>query len=377
MPVVIEKGKGVFVYDVEGKRYFDALSAYSALNQGHCHPKIVAAAAKQLKTLTLTSRAFHNVLMGPFLKKICELTRMDKALLMNSGAEAVETSIKAMRQWGYVSKGIRGHAEIIVAQGNFHGRTTTIVGFSSDPSAYKNFGPATPGFVKVPYGLASALEKAITPNTCGFLIEPIQGEAGAKMPPAGYLKAAREICKKNNVLFCADEIQTGLGRTGKLFCVEHDSVEPDLLIMGKALSGGFYPISAVAGKAEILDLFAPGTHGSTFGGNPLACAIGLAALEVIVKERLPQKALEIGGYFKSKLKTLSHPSLLEVRGLGLLLAIEFKKPVAKDFCKALMKNGVLAKETHETTVRLAPPLIITRKQVDDLFSRISKSLTGF
>lgn len=377
LPVVIEKARGVFVWDVEGRRYFDMLSAYSALNQGHNHPKIVAAAKAQLGKVALTSRAFHNTLMGPFLKKICELTGQDKALLMNSGAEAVETAIKAMRLWGYKKKRIAANkAEIIVAGGNFHGRTTTIVSFSSDPDSYTHFGPATPGFKIIPYGSAKALEAAITPNTCGFLVEPIQGEAGVRIPPEGYLRDVREICSRRKVLFCADEIQTGLGRTGRMFCVEHERVKPDLILLGKALSGGLYPISAVASGDGVLGLFTPGTHGSTFGGNPLACAIGLAALDVIVKEKLAEKSAVLGEYFKSLLMTLKHPKLREVRGKGLLLGLEFKMPV-RPLCEKLMRAGLLAKDSHDTTIRFAPPLVITPSQLDAAFSVIKTTIDIF
>ncbi|MDE2039133.1 MAG: ornithine--oxo-acid transaminase [Elusimicrobia bacterium] len=376
LPVVLERGRGVYVWDVEGRRYFDMLSAYSALNQGHCHPAIAAAARAQLGRLTLTSRAFHNALMGPFLKKICELTGQPKALPMNSGAEAVETAIKAMRLWGYRRKGIApNQAEIIVARGNFHGRTTTIVGFSSDPDSYENFGPATPGFISVNYGSIESLEEAINERTCGVLLEPIQGEAGVRIPPEGYLKKVRELCSSREVLFCADEIQTGLGRTGKMFCLDHEGVQADLILLGKALSGGFYPISAVAGREEVLGLFTPGTHGSTFGGNPLACAIGLAALDVIVRERLPRRAAALGAYFLEGLRALDDPRLLEVRGKGLLLALEFKQPIAKPFCKALAANGLLAKDTHQTTVRLAPPLVITKPQIDAALEIVRRSLS--
>jgi ornithine--oxo-acid transaminase len=375
LPVVLARGKGAFVWDSDGKRYFDMLSAYSALNQGHCHPKIAAAARAQMGKVTLTSRAFHNTQMGPFLKRLCELTGQPKAILMNSGAEAVETAIKAMRLWGYRRKGIQpNQAEIIVMRGNFHGRTTTIVGFSSDPDSHEGFGPATPGFVPVNYGSAEDLEAAISERTCGVLLEPIQGEAGVVMPPEGYLRKVRAICDRHGILFCADEIQTGLGRTGKLLCVQHEGVVPDLVCLGKALSGGFYPISAVAGKEEVLGLFTPGTHGSTFGGNPLASAIGAAALDVLVKEKLPQRAAKLGALFLKKLQSLSDPRIREVRGKGLLLALEFKQGLAKEFCKTLAKNGLLAKDTHQTTVRFAPPLVITQQQLDAAFKIISKSL---
>ena len=375
LPVVLTRGKGVFAYDITGRRYFDMLSAYSALNQGHLHPKIVAAAKKQLSKLSLTSRAYHNDQMGPFLEKLCKLTKMNKALPMNSGAEAVETAIKAMRLWGYRVKGIPNDmAEIIVVSDNFHGRTTTIVGFSSDPDSSYGFGPATPGFKTIPYDDANALERAITENTCGFLVEPIQGEAGVRIPSPGYLKAIRSICTEQNVLLCVDEIQTGLGRAGRLFCVDHENVHPDIFVLGKALSGGLYPISAVAADEKILGLFEPGTHGSTFGGNPLASAIGSAALDVVVKEKLPKKSAEMGELFLEKLVSIDHPLIREVRGQGLLLALEFKKPIAKDFCKLLLKGGLLAKDTHEFTVRFAPPLVITKKQIEAAFKIISAAM---
>lgn len=375
LPVVLERGEGVFVWDVDGRRYFDMLSAYSALNQGHRHPKIVAAAMEQLGRLTLTSRAFHNDVMYRFLQKICELTGFEKALPMNSGAEGVETAIKAMRKWGYRYKGIENNkAEIIVCENNFHGRTTTIVGFSSDPDAYEGFGPPTPGFKRIPYNDPAALEAAITPQTCGFLVEPIQGEAGVIIPDPGYLRAVRDICSRHNVILCLDEIQTGLGRTGRLFCFEHEEIRPDMVILGKALSGGLYPISAVACDDWIMRVFEPGTHGSTYGGNPLACAVGIAALDVIVEERLADRAAELGAYFLSKLRTLEHPRLKEVRGLGLLAAMEFTEPIAKDFCKRLKEGGILAKDTHGTTVRFAPPLVITEGQIDQAFGIIAGAL---
>jgi ornithine--oxo-acid transaminase len=363
LPVVLTKGKGVFVQDADGKKYFDMLSAYSAVNQGHCHPKIVAAAKKQLGKITLTSRAFHNELLGPFLQRVCELTGLPRAIPMNSGAEAVETAIKVMRLWGYRRKGIApNRAEIVVCANNFHGRTTTIVGFSSDPDSRDGFGPATPGFRIVPYGSLESLERAIDDDVCGLLIEPIQGEAGVRLPPEGYLKAARALCARKDVLFCADEIQTGLGRTGKMFACDHEGVKPDLILLGKALSGGLYPVSAVASRDDVLGLLTPGTHGSTFGGNPLACAIGLAALDVIVKERLPERAARMGALFMAKLENLRRPEILEIRGRGLLIGVELRMK-ARPFCEALMRRGLLAKETHDTTVRLAPPLVITESQL--------------
>jgi len=360
---------------VEGDRYYDMLSAYSAVNQGHCHPKIIGAAKKQMDRLCLTSRAFHNNIMGDFLEKICHLTGFEKALPMNSGAEGVETAIKAMRRWGYQKKGIaKDQAEIIVCTENFHGRTTTIVGFSTDPGATEGYGPATPGFKIVEYNDAEALEAAINKNTCGFLVEPIQGEAGVKVPDDDYLVKVREICTRENVLFCADEIQTGLGRTGALFCYQHSGVRPDIIIMGKALSGGVYPISAIACDNHIMEVFTAGSHGSTYGGNPLASTIGMAALDVIVEEQLPEKAAEKGSRLMEKLRALNNPAIREVRGKGLLVAIEFYEPIAKKFCKQMQKEGVLAKDTHDVTVRFAPPLVISDEQIDDAFERISRTL---
>ncbi len=378
LPVVLERGQGVFVWDVEGRRYFDMLSAYSALNQGHCHPRIVAAARDQMARLTLTSRAFHNDIMHVFLRKLCALSGFQKILPMNSGAEAVETAIKAMRKWGYRVKGIEDdRAEIVVCEDNFHGRTTTIVGFSTDPDAYLGYGPVTPGFKVIPYDDPTALEDAITRQTCGFLVEPIQGEAGVRVPEVGYLREVREICSRHEVLFCADEIQTGLGRTGRMFCFEHEGIRPDMVIMGKALSGGLYPVSALACDDEVMSVFEPGTHGSTYGGNPLACAIGIAALDVLLDENLAERAAELGSYFLSKLHGLTHPLLKEVRGRGLLIAIEFSEPVAKTFCKKLKEKGLLAKDTHAVTVRFAPPLVISRGQIDEAFDLVQDTLASF
>ncbi len=378
LPVVLSRGEGVFVWDVEGRRYYDMLSAYSALNQGHCHPRIVEAARAQMDRLTLTSRAFHNDVMHRFLEKLCRLTGFQQALPMNSGAEAVETAIKAMRRWGYRVKGVpNNQAEIIVCRENFHGRTTTIVSFSTDPDAYEGFGPPTPGFRVIPYDDPAALEAAISPQTCGFLVEPVQGEAGVKVPSPDYLSRVREICTRRRVIFCADEIQTGLGRTGRMFCCEHAGVRPDLMILGKALSGGLYPLSAIVCDRDIMEVFEPGSHGSTYGGNPLACAIGIAALDVLVEERLAERAAETGRYFLDRLRSLRHPKLKEVRGLGLLTAIEFTEPIAKAFCKKLKDNGVLAKDTHAVTVRFAPPLIITQAQVDEAFDAIRRTLSEF
>jgi ornithine--oxo-acid transaminase len=378
IPVVIAKGDGIWVTDVEGKKYIDMLSAYSALNQGHRHPKILDAAKKQLDTLTLTSRAFHNDQMGPFLKKFTRLAGYDKALPMNTGAEAVETAIKAARRWGYNVKRVpEGQAEIIVCENNFHGRTTTIVGFSTDPVCNGGFGPFTPGFKIIPYGDAKALEAAITPNTVGFMVEPIQGEAGVLIPPSGYLKACRDITKKNEVLFITDEIQTGLGRTGRLFCFQHDGVRPDIVIVGKALGGGVYPVSAILAGEEIMAAaFEPGNHGSTFGGNPLACAVASASLDVIIDERLVERSAEMGEYFLGKVKAIKSQKILEARGRGLLMAIELKKEAgpARKYTEALMKEGVLAKETHVTTIRFAPPLIIRRDDIDWAVAKIAKVL---
>ncbi|MBI4249304.1 MAG: ornithine--oxo-acid transaminase [Elusimicrobia bacterium] len=375
LPVVLARGEGVFVWDVEGKRYFDMLSAYSALNQGHNHPRIVAAAKAQLDRLCLTSRAFHNDVMGDFLRKISELTGMEKVLPMNTGAEGVETAIKAMRRWGYEVKGVEaGKAEIIVCRDNFHGRTTTIVGFSTDPDAYEGYGPPTPGFKIIPYDDPAALEEAIGPNTCGFLVEPVQGEAGVIVPRADYLNRVREICDRRGILLCADEIQTGFGRTGRMFCFEHNGIRPDIMIMGKALSGGLYPISAIACAESIMKVFRPGTHGSTYGGNPLASAIGSAALDVLVEERLPEKAARLGDYFLSRLNAIEHPKIKARRGKGLLMAIEFTEPLAKEFCKKLLALGVLAKDTHHVTVRFAPALVITQPQIDETVEIVRSAL---
>jgi ornithine--oxo-acid transaminase len=376
IPVVIHRGEGIYLYDVEGRRYMDMLSAYSAVNQGHQHPHIVDAMIKQMKTLALTSRAFHNDKMGPFLKQLCQLAGFDKALPMNTGAEAVETAIKLARRWAYYDKKVEdGKAEMIVCEGNFHGRTTTIVGFSTDEDARRGFGPITPGFKTVAYGDASALQAAITPNTAAFLVEPIQGEAGVKVPPHGYLKAAWDICKKNNVLFICDEIQTGLGRTGAMFRFQSEAVSPDVLILGKALSGGLYPVSAVLASAEIMSVFDPGSHGSTYGGNPLACAVASAALDVLVNEQLADRAREMGQRFLTALKTMeSDERVKDIRGAGLLIAIEFHTSIAKDKVKALAKAGILAKDTHQTTIRFAPPLIISKEQVDEAMEIILKTL---
>jgi ornithine--oxo-acid transaminase len=377
LDVVLSRGEGVWVWDVEGNKYLDCLSAYSALNQGHVHPKILTAMVEQASKISLTSRAFRNDQLPLLYKQLSELTGYDMSLPMNSGAEAVETAIKLARKWGYVVKGIPDHqAEILVATGNFHGRTTTIVSFSTEPSYRDPFGPFTPGFIAVPYGDAAALEKAITPNTAAFLIEPIQGEAGVLLPPAGYLKKIKEICQKNNVLLIADEIQTGLGRTGKLFASDHEGVRPDIVIIGKALGGGFYPISAVLADRPVLGLFKPGEHGSTFGGNPLAAAVARAALEVIVDERLVENSAEQGEYFMEQLAEIPSPWVKEVRGRGLLIGVELKEEAggARRFCEAMMHGGLLCKETHENVIRFAPPLIIKRETIDWAIPRIRAAL---
>jgi ornithine--oxo-acid transaminase len=375
IPVVIAKAEGVYVWDPEGKRYTDMLSCYSALNQGHRHPKIVKAAKDQLDVLTLTSRAFYNDKLGAFMKKLTTLANMDMMLPMNTGAEAVETGIKLARRWGYEKKKIpKDKAEIIVCAENFHGRTTTIVGFSTDPDAQTNYGPFTPGFKVIPFGDADALEKAITPNTAAFLVEPIQGEAGVMVPPAGYLKKVREICTKHNVLLVVDEIQTGFCRTGKMFCFQHDGIKPDVMLVAKALGGGIVPVSAVLASKEIMGVFTPGTHGSTFGGNPFACAVATAALDVLLDEKLDKRAEEMGNYFMKKLRELQNPLFKEVRGKGLLIAVQLteKAGPARKYTEELMRNGLLAKETHTTTIRFAPPLVITKEQIDEAVGIIKK-----
>ncbi len=370
LPVVLKKGKGAWVWDVEGKKYLDMLSAYSALNQGHCHPEIIKVVKKQISQLTLCSRAFYNDKLGIFLQKLCKFCGYEKALPMNSGAEAVETAIKAARKWGYYRKNVaKEKAEIIVCKNNFHGRTTTIVGFSSEFQYRDGFGPFTPNFKMIPYNDATALKKAITKNTVAFLVEPIQGEGGVIVPDNGYLKACYKICKENNILLMVDEIQTGLGRTGKLFAFEYEGIRPDILIVGKALSGGFYPISAMLCDNNIMDVFNPGDHGSTFGGNPLAAAIGIVALDIIIKEKLPQRAFILGTWFMNELRKIKNPVIKEVRGKGLLIGVELKKK-ARPYCKELMKYGILAKETHDYVVRFAPPLVITKDELTWALSRI-------
>lgn len=377
LPVVIVRAEGVWVYDPEGKRYMDMLSAYSALNQGHRHPKIVQALKDQADKVTLTSRAFHNELFGPFCEALCKVAGMEMALVMNSGAEAVETAVKTARKWGYrVKKVPHDRAEIIVCNDNFHGRTTTIVGFSSEPQYKEDFGPFTPGFTLIPYGDIKALEAAITPHTVGFLVEPIQGEAGILMPSAGYMKQAADLCRRHKVLLIDDEIQTGFGRTGRMFCADWDGVKPDLYVVGKALGGGFMPVSAVIGMKETLGLFRAGDHGSTFGGNPLACAVGLAALDVIVSEKLPERSNEMGNYFMKRLRDLNSPRVKEVRGRGLLIGVHIKDEhgTARPYCEKLMALGILAKETHGQVIRFAPPLVISREEADWALERIGQVL---
>ena len=377
LDVVIEKGEGVWVWDVEGRRYLDMLSAYSALNQGHRHPAIVGEAHAQLDRLTLTSRAFHNDQMGPFLRELCEATGYDQALPMNSGAEAVETAVKLVRKWGYQKKGVPdGQAEIIVCRNNFHGRTTTVVGFSSEAQYQEGFGPFAPGFKMVPFGDADALAAAVSDRTVGFLVEPIQGEGGVIVPPEGYLRRAREICDQNGVLMMADEIQTGLGRTGRMFACEWEDVRPDVLIVGKALGGGLYPVSAALADAEYMDVFNPGDHGSTFGGNPLAAAVGRASLRVIIEEDLPRRADELGRWFMDELEALASPHVLEVRGRGLLIGVEIRESsgTARPFCEALKDRGILAKETHGQVVRFAPPLIVEKSVLEEALQEIAAVL---
>ena len=367
LPVVIARGEGVWLYDVKGKKYLDCLAAYSAVNQGHCHPRIVAALHEQSRTLTLSSRAFHNDRMGPFLKLLCDYAGYERALPMNSGAEAVETALRLARKWGYKIKGIpEGKAEIITAAGNFHGRTTTIVGFSTEPQYRDGFGPFTPGFVTVPFGDLDALRRAITPHTAALLLEPIQGENGIIIPPAGYLKAAAELCKASRVLLILDEIQTGFGRTGRDFCGDHDGVKGDLLVVGKALGGGVYPVSATLTSADIMVVIHPGDHGSTFGGNALAAAVGEAALGVLIDERLAERSAAQGDYFMTKLRALNSPHIQEIRGRGLMIGIEIRTSSgkARGYCEALMQRGILCKETHDQVIRLTPPLMIEREQID-------------
>ncbi len=375
LPVVIERGEGVWVYDVDGRRYLDMLSAYSALNQGHRHPRILRALKEQADRVTLTSRAFHNDRMGEFLGKLCQIAGYEKALPMNTGAEAVETAIKAARKWGYLKKGVpENQAEIIVAENNFHGRTITIISFSTEAQYRYGFGPFTPGFKIIPFNDPEALESAITENTVAFLVEPIQGEGGVIVPDEGYLRKIREITTRHHVLLVLDEIQTGLGRTGKLFAFQHEDARPDILILGKALGGGVYPVSAILADDEIMDVFTPGDHGSTFGGNPLAAAVGIASLDVILEEDLPGRAAELGTYFMDELRKIQSPAIREVRGKGLLIGVEIKPEygTARPYCERLLEEGILAKDTHHQVVRFAPPLIITREEIDWALERIRR-----
>ncbi|MCR9177971.1 MAG: ornithine--oxo-acid transaminase [Alphaproteobacteria bacterium] len=377
--VVLTKGEGVWVWDTDGTKYLDCLSAYSAVNQGHCHPRILEAMIAQAQRLTLTSRAFRNDQLAPFYEELAALTGSHKILPMNSGAEAVESAIKAVRKWGYEVRGVaENQAEIIVCSNNFHGRTIGVVGFSTDPTARSNFGPFAPGFKVVPFGDLTAFEAAITPNTVGFLVEPIQGEAGVLIPPQGYFPAVRKLCTENGITLILDEIQTGLGRTGRLLAESHEEIEADVTLIGKALSGGFYPVSAVLSNTEVLGVLQPGQHGSTFGGNPLACAIARAALKVLVEEGMIENSAEMGAYFMERLREIRSNKVHEVRGRGLMLAVELHPEAggARRYCEALRRKGVLAKDTHETTIRIAPPLVINSDQVDWAVEQFEAVLGG-
>ena len=377
LPVVLTRGEGVYVWDVDGRRYFDMLSGYSALNQGHSHPRLVRALVDQAQRLALTSRAFHNDRMGPFLHRLCEITGFERALPMNTGAEAVETAIKCARKWGYDIKGVaKDQAEIITFEGNFHGRTTTIISFSSEALYQRGFGPFTPGFKSVPYGDVAALRSAITSNTVAILVEPIQGEAGVVVPPDGFLRSIEMLCREHNMLFIADEIQTGLGRTGRMFACEHENVRPDIMILGKALGGGFYPVSAIVADSKVMDVFTPLTHGSTFGGNPLGAAVGLEALNVLVEERLAQRSAELGDWFMNELRAIEAPAIAQVRGKGLLIGVVIRDEYgkARPYCERLMHRGILCKETHDQVVRFAPPLVVTKEQLREALPSIREVL---
>lgn len=377
LPVVLVKGQGAYVWDEQGNRYLDMMSAYSAVSHGHCHPRLVEVLRQQAGELTIVSRAFHTDKLAPFLQRLCTMTGQDKALLMNTGAEAVETAIKAARKWAYTVKGVeKDKAEIIACEGNFHGRTIAIVGMSSEAQYKEGFGPFPAGLNTIAYGDVEALEKAITPNTAAFLVESIQGEAGINVPPEGYLKACEAICRKNNVLMICDEIQTGLGRTGKLLAYEHDDIQPDGLIMGKALGGGLLPVSAFLAKREVMDVFQPGDHGSTFGGNPLACAVAMEALSVLDDEKLVERSAELGEYFIESLRKINHPLIKDVRGKGLFIGVEIESDLASArlVCERLMDKGILSKETHETVVRLAPPLLIEREALDSVIEKLQTVL---
>jgi len=379
LPVILTKGEGCWVWDVDGNKFLDMLAAYSAMNHGHSHPKIIAALKTQAEKISLTSRAFHNDQMGPFLRKLCSVTGYEQALPMNTGAEAVETAIKAARRWGYTVKGVaKDKAEIIVCSNNFHGRTTTIVGFSSEALYQEGFGPFTPGFKIIEYGNVDALQSAITPNTVAFLMEPIQGEGGVIIPPDGYLKKCYDLTKTNNILFMADEIQTGFGRTGRLFACDYENVKPDVMIVGKALGGGVFPVSAMLANKKIMDSFIPGNHGSTFGGNPLGSAVGAAAIDVLLDEKLVERSHELGTYFLGELQKMEADCVKEIRGRGLMIGVEIKKSVAmaRPYCEKLQGLGILAKETHEQVIRFAPPLVITKEEVNWALERIKKVLVS-
>lgn len=374
LPIVISQASGIWVEDPEGKHYMDMLSAYSAVNQGHCHPRIIQTLKSQAEKVTLTSRAFHNDQLAPWSEKICKLSGKSRVLPMNTGAEAVETALKTARRWGYDVKGIADNqAEIIACVGNFHGRTLGAVSLSSDPDYQRGFGPLLTGIKLVPYGDLQALKDAITPNTAAFIIEPIQGEAGINIPPQGYMKQAFELCRENRVLFVADEIQAGLGRTGKMFACEHEDIVPDMYILGKALGGGVFPISCVVADDEILGVFEPGSHGSTFGGNPLACAVSMTALDVLVEDKLVENSAELGDYFLSELKNINNPIIKEVRGRGLFIGVELTE-AARPYCEKLKELGLLCKETHDTVIRFAPPLIIAKEEIDLALSKIRQVL---
>ncbi len=374
LPIVISQASGIWVEDPEGKHYMDMLSAYSAVNQGHCHPRIIQTLKSQAEKVTLTSRAFHNDQLAPWSEKICKLSGKSRVLPMNTGAEAVETALKTARRWGYDVKGIADNqAEIIACVGNFHGRTLGAVSLSSDPDYQRGFGPLLTGIKLAPYGDLQALKDAITPNTAAFIIEPIQGEAGINIPPQGYMKQAFELCRENRVLFVADEIQAGLGRTGKMFACEHEDIVPDMYILGKALGGGVFPISCVVADDEILGVFEPGSHGSTFGGNPLACAVSMTALDVLVEDKLVENSAELGDYFLSELKNINNPIIKEVRGRGLFIGVELTQ-AARPYCEKLKELGLLCKETHDTVIRFAPPLVITKDEIDLALSKIRQVL---
>ncbi|HVV69829.1 MAG TPA: ornithine--oxo-acid transaminase [Gammaproteobacteria bacterium] len=377
LPVVLVKGEGCYLWDINGKQYLDMMSAYSAVSHGHCHPVLVEALTKQAQQLCVCSRAFYSDKLAPFLEYACELIGLDKAIPMNSGAEAVETAVKVVRKWGYVAKGIPDNqAEIIVLEGNFHGRTTTVISFSSEPQYRQCFGPLTPGFKCIPYGDADALENAISANTAAFLVEPIQGESGIRVPPSGYLKKCAEICAANNVLFISDEVQTGLGRTGKMLACQHEDVKPDGVILGKALGGGLLPVSMFLARSEVMDVLNPGDHGSTFGGNPLAATIGLTALRTLVNENMVANSAELGSYFLKALSAIKSPLIKEVRGKGLFIGVEIdtRKVSARDVCLQLIEDGLLTKDTHGTVIRLCPPLVVTRAQIDEALRIIKHSL---